>query len=65
MTLTSRVTNENNLIVAWVDSDSTAWIEQPFNPVLHEDWSSVEEAEAWADNWIDSFNNRPEPTPLA
>jgi hypothetical protein len=65
MTLTSRVTNENNLIVAWVDSDNVAWIEQPFNPADHEDWSSEEEAKDWADNWIVEFNNRPESTPLA
>ena len=64
MELTTRIEIENDVIVAYIDNDSTAWIEQPFNPATQEEWSSEEDAQAWADNWIVSFNNTPEPTPL-
>ena len=62
--LTSRTSIENEVIYAWVDKDEKAWIEQPFSPDTHKNWSSEAEAKAWADNWIEEFNNRPEPTPL-
>ena len=65
MELTTRIENVSGNIIAYVDNNSVAWIEQPFNPATQSDWSSVEEAETWADNWIIAFNNRPEPTPLA
>jgi len=65
MTLTSRVTISDNTIMAWIDLDNVPWIEQPFEPETHEAWTSESEAQSWADNWIEEFNNRPEPTPLA
>jgi hypothetical protein len=64
--LTSRITIENDQITAWIDKDGVAWIEQPFFPSGNgpEEWSSEEAAQSWADNWIEEYNNRPEPTPL-
>lgn len=62
--LTSRVTVENDQIIAWIDKDGTAWIEQPFFPNTQNAWASEHDALTWADNWIEEFNNRPEPQPL-
>ena len=66
MNLTYRITNENNQIIVWIDSDNVPWIEQPFFPSGNGpvDWDSEESAELWAENWITEYNNRPESTPL-
>lgn len=58
--LTSRTSFENDFICAWVDKDSTPWIEQPFNPNGNCPWTSEESAKAWADRWIEEYNSRPE-----
>ena len=65
MELTTRITNEDGVVTVWIDNDGLPSIEQPFNPLSHEDWSSEEEAQSWADAWIVEYNNKPEPTPLA
>lgn len=58
-TLTKRVTQEDGTICAWVDSDGTPWIEQPFNPKNNNlNWESEEEALAWADAWITEYNSK-------
>lgn len=62
--LESRVSVENENIVAWVDKDGVPWIEQPFSPQNNLPWVTEEDAKSWADAWIEEFNNRPEPTPL-
>ena len=57
-TLTSRTTTDNGAICAWVDSDGSPWIEQPFNPKNNNlNWESEEEASAWADAWITEYNS--------
>jgi hypothetical protein len=63
--LTSRTSVENSVIYAWVDNEGNPWIEQPFNPNTQDPWTSESQAKAWADNWIEEYNNRPEPTPLS
>lgn len=51
-TYAARVTNVDGIITAWVDKDGALCIEQPNAPEklsTGETWSSVEEAQAWAD----------------
>lgn len=49
-TFTTRVTNENGVIKAWVDQNGSICIEQPHAPGQPDGsmWSSEEEAQAWA-----------------
>jgi hypothetical protein len=59
---TYRIENEEGKIVVYLDINNNPFIHQPFNPE-HEgfvDWSSSQEAEEWAIEKIDTFNN---PTP--
>lgn len=48
---TTRVTNENGVIKAWVDQDGQICIEQPWAPgsPAGSTWASESEAKAWAD----------------
>lgn len=55
-TLTSRTTISNGVIHAWVDSDGTPWVEQPFNPIEgNPNWESEAEALSWANNFISTL----------
>jgi hypothetical protein len=50
-TYTARVTNDDGKITAWVDKDGSLCIEQPNSPDklnTGENWSTEEEALAWA-----------------
>lgn len=52
-TYTARVTTTNGKITAWVDKDGSLCIEQPNAPEklsTGENWASVAEAQAWADD---------------
>lgn len=54
-TYTARVTDAGGKITAWVDKDGALCIEQPNAPEklsTGETWSSVEEAQAWADDHV-------------
>lgn len=51
-TLTSRTTVDNSVIHAWVDSDGTPWVEQPFNPDTRSAWETEAQAKQWADSLI-------------
>jgi hypothetical protein len=46
---TVRVTNDENGINAWIDSDGKICIMQPSEPGKTEPWASEAEAKAWAD----------------
>lgn len=51
-TYTTRVTTTDGKITAWVDKNNAPCIEQPNAPEnlnTGENWNSVEEAQAWAD----------------
>lgn len=53
---TTRITNENGKITAWIDKDGFSCIEQPNHPnQLHtgQNWSSEEEATSWANDHAD------------
>lgn len=52
---TARVTTTDGKITAWVDKDGALCIEQPNAPEklnTGENWASVEEAQAWADDHV-------------
>lgn len=49
MLYTTRVTNDENGIVAWVDLNGEKCIMQPHSPSNTENWKTEAEAQAWAD----------------
>jgi len=65
MELTARTSIEDGSAVAWVDSDGQPWIEQPFNPETGHKWENESQALSWSNNWIVSYNNRPEQPSLS
>jgi hypothetical protein len=60
---TYRIENEEGKIVVYIDLDSNAIIQQPFNPEKEgfTDWISQEQAEVWAIEKVELFNNPTEP----
>ena len=48
-TYTTRLTNDENGIVAWIDLDGSKCIMQPHAPGETEGWKTEQEAQAWAD----------------
>ncbi len=59
-TYTTRVTKLKDKITAWVDKDGELCIEQPNHPsLLHteENWSSIDDAQAWADAEVIKLTN--------
>ena len=52
MAYSVRVTEQDGKVIAWIDRDGQPCIEQPNHPAklsTGENWTSVAEAQAWAD----------------
>ena len=51
---TSRITEEDNQIIAWIDRDGYQVISQPHHPsaINGQPWTSKDEAQKWADQAV-------------